>query len=361
MSFKFIRETGFKHKFGAHVGMGGGIFNSVTNAMNVGCNSFALFLKNPKRWVSPMFSDEDASKFVEYCKEHGFNPRTDVLPHGSYFINMANPDPAKAQQSLECFLDDLVRCEKLDIGHYNFHPGSSLGSDHEESLKRLAANINKAIEQTSFVKIVIENMAGHGNLVGGELEDIQKVISMIDKKERVGVCIDTCHTFAAGYDLRDEEAWTKFWDEFDSKIGFQYLSALHINDSKAPLGANRDLHQRLGWGFLGLECFRLLANDPRLEGIPLILEVPVEPKDDSAFGEDIKLLEWLVGKSKDDKEVLEKSIELQKLGEKERKEQLAKFEKKKEKKPAKRAKGQATIAKLVKKQKIEVKVETETK
>ncbi|KAH3660007.1 hypothetical protein OGAPHI_007212 [Ogataea philodendri] len=366
IDFKIIQaisepvETGFKNKFGAHVGMGGGIYNAVTNAMNVGSNSFALFLKNPKRWVSPMVSDEDASKFIELCKEYNFNPRTDVLPHGSYFINLANPDPEKAKQSLECFVDDLVRCEKLNIGHYNFHPGSSLGSDHEESLKRLAANINQAIERTSFVKIVIENMAGHGNLVGGELEDIQKVIALVDNKNRVGVCVDTCHTFAAGYDLRDEEAWDKFWKEFDTKIGAQYLSALHINDSKAPLGANRDLHQRLGWGFLGLECFRLLANDSRFENIPLILEVPVEPKDDSGFGEDIKLLEWLVGKSKDDKEVIEKSIALQKLGEKERKEQLAKFEKKKAKPAPKRAKGQATLTSITKKRKVEVKVGPES-
>ncbi|ODV86351.1 hypothetical protein CANARDRAFT_6833 [[Candida] arabinofermentans NRRL YB-2248] len=347
--FNFVRETAFKHKFGAHVGMGGGVYNAVTNAMNVGANSFALFLKNPKRWVSPMISDEDAMKFKEFCKVHGYDSMTDVLPHGSYFINLANPDPEKETTSLTSFIDDLTRCEKLNIGLYNFHPGSSLGSNHDESLQRLAKNINIAVKKTTFVKIVIENMAGHGNLIGGQLDDISRVISLIEDKSRVGVCIDTCHTFAAGYDIREEDNWKKFWDQFEEKIGFQYLSALHLNDSKAPLGANRDLHQRIGWGFLGLECFRLLANDPRFEKIPLILEIPADPKDDSPFGEDIKLLEWLVGKEKDDPEYLEKSEALQKLGQREREEQLLKFEKKTVKRERDEAKNDITS--MLKKQK----------
>ncbi|GME94171.1 unnamed protein product [Ambrosiozyma monospora] len=218
---KFTRQPQFKHKFGAHVGMAGGVFNSVTNAVNIGANSFGLFLKSPRRWVSPMIPDEDADKFKKLCKEHNFDPRTECLPHGSYFINLANPDEAKLKQSLDSFIDDLTRCEKLNIGLYNFHPGSSLGSDHKESLKRLAENINTAIEKTSFVKIVIENMAGHGNLIAGKLQDIADVIEMVDNKERVGVCIDTCHTFAAGYDLRTEDDWDKFWKEFESTIGFK--------------------------------------------------------------------------------------------------------------------------------------------
>jgi len=184
-------------------------------------------------------------------------------------------------------LDDLRRCEQLGIGLYNFHPGSSLGNGHQVGIKNLAKNINRAIEETEFVKIIIENMAGTGNLIGSNLQDIRDVIDLIDNKERVGVCIDTCHTFAAGYDIRTEDDFNKFMDEFDRIIGAKYLSAIHLNDSKAPLGANRDLHQRLGHGFLGLEIFRVIANSKRLEGIPIVLETPAG-KEESIWGEEIK-------------------------------------------------------------------------
>lgn len=184
-------------------------------------------------------------------------------------------------------MDDLKRCEQLGIGLYNFHPGSSLDGDHDEAIKKLAKNINKAIEETTFVKIVIENMAGHGNLIGSNLKDLKDVIDLVEKKDRVGVCLDTCHTFAAGYDIRTEDQFNKFLDEFDETVGKEYLSAIHLNDSKAPLGANRDLHQRLGYGFLGLEVFRVIANSPRLEGLPIVLETPVG-KDESIWGEEIK-------------------------------------------------------------------------
>ncbi len=329
-SFEYVRVKNMPFKFGAHVKTAGGIYKSVTNAMNIGGNSFALFLKSPRRWVSPDLKEENVKTFKEMCKKYGYDTRKDILPHGSYFINLANPDEAKNKQSVDCFIDDLQRCEKLDIGLYNFHPGSSLGTNHEEAVKRLAENINYAISKTKFVKIVVENMAGHGNLIASSLDDLSAVLKMVEKKERLGFCIDTCHTFAAGYDISTEEGWNKFWDEFEQKIGFEHLASMHLNDSKAPLGANKDRHERIGWGFLGLECFRLLANDDRMKGIPLVLEVPIDGKDDvKPYGDDIKLLEWLVGKKKDSAEVLKKTQELQKLGAPGRKEQLAKFEKKK--------------------------------
>lgn len=318
-------------KFGAHVAMAGGISKAVTNAMDIGANSFALFLKSPRRWVSPDIKPEEAAEFKRLCELYGYNPRTDVLPHGSYFINLANPDPEKEQKAYGGFVDDLKRCETLDIGLYNFHPGSSLDGDHREALQRLAANINRAAKETKFVKIVIENMAGHGNLIGSNLEDLRDVIAMVDDKSRVGVCIDTCHTFAAGYDIRDKAKWEQFWTTFESTVGWEYLSAIHLNDSKAPLGANRDLHQKLGYGFLGLEVFRCIANDERLANIPIILETPVG-KDDLVYGEEIKLLEWLQGKEADDSEYKEKAEALLKLGAKERDEQLKKFEVKSAKK-----------------------------
>ncbi|CAM9024794.1 unnamed protein product [Wickerhamomyces anomalus] len=221
------------------------------------------------------------------CNLNFLTNESDILPHGSYFINLANPDKEKEDKAYGGFIDDLKRCEQLGIGLYNFHPGSSLDGDHGDAIKKLAKNINRAIEETSFVKIVIENMAGHGNLIGSNLKDLKDVLDLVEKKERVGVCIDTCHTFAAGYDIRTEELFNKFLDEFDEVVGAQYLSAIHLNDSKAPLGANRDLHQRLGYGFLGLEIFRAIANSKRLEGLPIVLETPVG-KDESIWGDEIK-------------------------------------------------------------------------
>lgn len=312
-------------KFGAHVSGQGGISNAVLNSMNVGGNSMAFFLKSPRKWDSPQYTLEEINKFKENCEKYKYNPLTDILPHGQYFINLANPEEDKNVKSYNSFLDDLKRCEQLGIGLYNFHPGSDLGSDHKTALQKLALNINEAISKTKFVKIVLENMAGHGNLIGSDIQDIADVIEMVEDKSRIGCCIDTCHAFAAGYDLTTEESYNLFWDKFDQVVGFKYLSSIHLNDSKSVLGGNRDLHQRLGLGFLGLECFRLIANDTRLAGKPIILEVPFD-KDESVFGEEIKLLEWLVGKSSED--ILEKSEELLKKGAKERDEYLKKYEKK---------------------------------
>ncbi|WEJ96080.1 DNA-(apurinic or apyrimidinic site) lyase [Yamadazyma tenuis] len=354
-TFKYPRVADCAFKFGAHVSTSGGVSNAVTNAMDVGAYSFAMFLKSPRKWVSPEIKDEEAANFKQLCEKHGYDPRTDILPHGSYFINLANPDAEKEQKAFDSFVDDLKRCEKLNIGLYNFHPGSSLDSDHKEALARLAKNINKAIEQTDFVKIVIENMAGHGNLIGSDLQDIRDVIDMVENKERVGVCVDTCHTFAAGYDIRTEKDYHTFWNKFETVIGWKYLSAIHLNDSKAPLGANRDLHQKLGYGFLGLEVFRIIANDEKLKKIPIILETPVG-NDDSIYGEEIKLLEWLQDRSIDDVDFIKKSSELSSSGAKERAEHLKKFEdkaKKTAKKPATKRKSGSIDSMLSKKPKTE--------
>lgn len=350
--FKYPRVQ-CKYKFGAHVAMAGGVSKAVLNAMDIGANSFALFLKSPRKWVSPDIKPEEAQEFARLCEKYGYNPRTDILPHGLYFINLANPDKEKEDKAYGGFLDDLKRCEQLNIGLYNFHPGSSLDSDHSEALAKLAKNINRAMAETSFVKIVLENMAGHGNLIGSNLQDLRDVIDMVDDKSRIGVCIDTCHTFAAGYDIVDAAAWADFWKKYEEIIGWEYLSAIHLNDSKAPLGANRDLHQKLGLGFLGLEVFRIIANDEKLENLPIILETPVG-KDDSVYGEEIKLLEWLQDRSADDKEFVEKAAELLKAGEKERAEQLKKFEVKTAKKEKRAG---SDILSLLKKRKKTVKKE----
>lgn len=341
ITFDRVKECPFK--FGAHVSSAGGISNSIVNASKIGANSFALFLKSPRKWVSPDISDSEAAKFAALCKEHGYDPKTDILPHGSYFINLANPDTEKEEKAYGGFLDDLRRCEKLNIGLYNFHPGSALDGDHREALEKLAKNINRAIKETLGVKIVIENMAGHGNLIGSNLQDIRDVIDLIEDKSRVGVCIDTCHTFAAGYEILTEKTFNEFWLEFEKIIGWEYLSAIHLNDSKAPLGANRDLHQKLGLGFLGLETFRLISNFSKLENIPIILETPNEDNP-SLYGKEIKLLEWLQGKEESDEEFKSKLVELSAEGSKERDEQLTKFEDKKKKNEKATAKGKGKRA-----------------
>lgn len=303
----------------------GGISNSVLNAHNTGCNAFAMFLKSPRKWVSPAFTKEEIAKFNDNCEKFNYNPLTDILPHGHYLINLANPDLEKVDKSYESFLDDLKRCESLGIGLYNFHPGSVLKGDRQVQLKQLAQFLNRAIKETKFVKILLENMAGTGNLVGSNLKDLHDVIEMVEDKTRIGVCVDTCHTFAAGYDISNQESFDKFWKDFDSIIGLKYLHAMHLNDSKAPLGANRDLHEKLGEGFLGLEVFRIIAHADHLRGIPIILETP-QP-DEEGYGHEIKLLEWLESvENPEDQELITKSEEKQQLGSKSRKEQLSKWE-----------------------------------
>ncbi|AET41238.1 DNA-(apurinic or apyrimidinic site) lyase APN1 Ecym_7413 [Eremothecium cymbalariae DBVPG len=328
----FVKSTTSKYKFGAHVSAAGGISNSVSNAFNIGCNSFAMFLKSPRQWNSKPYTKEEIQKFKDNCDKLGYNAKTDILPHGSYFINLANPDHEKAEKAYGAFIDDLQRCEQLGIGLYNFHPGSSLKGDHQRQLDQLAKYINKAIDETSFVKIVLENMAGHGNLIGSNLNDLKTVISLVEKKGRVGVCVDTCHTFAAGYDISDQKSFDSFWKQFDSIVGMKYLSGIHLNDSKAPLAANADRHELLGEGYLGLGVFHTISHTDFLKNIPVILETP--QKEDKGYGEEIKLLEWLETLDVDvtkNEEYLLKSEQLHKRGFKSRQEFATKFEKKRAK------------------------------
>ncbi|ODQ68520.1 major apurinic/apyrimidinic endonuclease [Nadsonia fulvescens var. elongata DSM 6958] len=352
----FHRETDAKYLLGAHVSASGGVYNAIQNSVDIGANAVGCFLKNQRRWESAPYSEDDIKKFHHECSTHNYNSRTDVLPHGSYLINLANPNKEARTKSLNAFIDDLKRCELLGVGLYNFHPGSSLGSDLKESLTRIAEAINEAINQTTFVKVVLENMAGHGNIIGSKLEELAEVIEQVKNKDRVGVCIDTCHTFAAGYDIRTEDKFVEFWNDFDTTIGYKYLSGIHLNDSKAPLGSNRDLHQNIGLGFLGLESFRLIMNKSELQNIPLILETPPDPKrGDENRAEEIELLTWLTGRSADDEQVISKSIELQERGAEERKKHQDQFDKKN--KPAKAKAGTTktqTSLKTTRKRKKEV-------
>ncbi|KAF8250760.1 AP endonuclease [Wilcoxina mikolae CBS 423.85] len=347
------RTLASKMLIGAHVSMAKGVQNSITNAAQIGANSFALFLKNQRRWKSPALSASDTAAFRRLCTEHAYNPLTQILPHGSYLINLATPSTEKQAQAYDCFVDDLHRCEALGIGLYNFHPGSTLGEPRVEALARISAALNKAHKETSFVKTVVENMVGSGNVVGSSFEDLRDIIAGVGDKSRVGVCLDTCHLFAAGHDIRTAESYEEVMRNFDKIVGREYLCAMHLNDSKGPFASKKDLHQNIGLGYLGLEAFRVIMNDERLEGLPMVLETPTG-EDPGVWAREIKLLEGLVGLKGDEESFLKMAEELQEKGSGERDRVSGVVERVKK---AKGAKGKKTLAKRGKKKK---KVETES-
>lgn len=261
---------------GAHVSVEKGVSFAPVNAHDIGAKAFALFTRNPSRWRSKPISDKEAAKFRENCLAYGFTP-AQILPHDSYLINLGSPDPDKLAQSREAFLDELRRCGQLGLTLLNFHPGSHLNlMDPDDCLDRIAESINISLDQTTGVKAVIENTAGQGSNLGFSFAQIARIIDKVEDKSRVGVCIDTCHAFSAGYDLSTDDGYRATWAEFDSVIGPEYLAGMHINDSKRPLASRIDRHESLRQGTLGSRFFEMLMADPRTDGIPLILETPDE-------------------------------------------------------------------------------------
>ncbi|MBT3168254.1 MAG: deoxyribonuclease IV [Candidatus Cloacimonetes bacterium] len=259
---------------GAHVSVAGGVANAPLNAQKIGAKAFALFTKNQRQWSAKSLSKEDILAFKTNLEKTGILSKY-VLPHDSYLINLGHPEAEKLEKSRSAFLDEMQRCEQLGLQLLNFHPGSHLGKISEkESLKKVAESINFVFSQTKNVMAVIENTAGQGNNIGFRFEHLAEIIVNVNDKSRVGVCLDTCHTFASGYDLRTEEACVKTFIEFEKIVGFEYLKAMHINDSKKELGSRVDRHESIGKGFIGLDAFKLLMNDSRFDNIPLILETP---------------------------------------------------------------------------------------
>ncbi|MBR1964666.1 MAG: deoxyribonuclease IV [Muribaculaceae bacterium] len=275
---------------GAHVSAGNGVSQAPINAHNIGARSFALFTRNPSRWQSKPISDKEAETFKENCIKYGYSPNQ-ILPHDSYLINLGAPDDEKLIMSREAFLDEMRRCEQLGLTLLNFHPGSHLKLiSPDDCLDRIAESINITLDATKGVKAVIENTAGQGSNLGYAFAQIAHIIDKVEDKSRVGVCIDSCHAFAAGYDLSTPEGYESTWKEFDEVIGLQYLSAMHINDTKKGLASKVDRHAPLGQGMLGAEFFKLLMNDSRMDNIPLILETP----DESLWAQEIQWLDSLV-------------------------------------------------------------------
>lgn len=295
-------------KIGAHVSAAGGVENAVRNAAMVGANAFALFVKSQRKWDSPPLSAENIDVFTTRMQEFGYSPKH-VLPHGSYLVNLGNPDEAKRQKSFNCFLDDLQRCEQLGLELYNFHPGSTVGqATKEESIALIAECINNAHKATKYITIVIENMAGSGNVIGSQFSELKGIIDHVEDKTRVGVCLDTCHAFAAGYDISTKDGWDATLAAFDTEVGLSYLKGLHLNDSKAALGSKKDRHENIGLGHLGISTFRHIVSDPRTQDIPLILETPTFEATE-IWTKEISALNCL-SNLVDDSEVLETELSL---------------------------------------------------
>lgn len=259
---------------GAHVSAAGGVENAPERAHEIGATGFALFTKNQRQWKSKPLTEENISLFKERCSKLGFIMDA-IIPHDSYLINLGHPEKEKLQKSRDAFLVEMQRCEQLGIKLLNFHPGSHLNKISEkECLARNAESINIALEQTEFVKAAIENTAGQGTNLGFRFEHLAEMIEQVDQKERVGVCIDTAHAFAGGYDISTEEGFTDTFEQFDEIVGFDYLLAMHLNDSKKECGTNVDRHDSLGDGYIGWTPFEMIMKDSRFDGIPLILETP---------------------------------------------------------------------------------------
>ncbi|HIF9239713.1 TPA: deoxyribonuclease IV [Photobacterium damselae] len=257
---------------GAHVSAAGGVYNAPLNAHNIGANAFALFTKNQRQWIAKPLEQSAITAFKARCQQYGFHPEA-ILPHDSYLINLGSPDAEKLEKSRNAFIDEMDRCQQLGLHLLNFHPGSHLKKISEsDCLALIAESINMAHQAVPNVVAVIENTAGQGSNLGWRFEHLAEIIAQVEDKTRVGVCIDTCHTFAAGYDLRTEQATEQTFAEFDQIVGMPYLRGMHLNDSKGKLGSHLDRHNSLGVGEIGWDCFRYLMQDPRFDNIPLVLE-----------------------------------------------------------------------------------------
>ena len=273
-------------KIGAHVSAAGGVENAPLNALTIGADAFALFVKNQRQWSAKALEVESINKFDENLKLANIK-KEHILPHNSYLINLGHPDAEKRKKSINAFIDEISRANLLGLKMINFHPGSHLREISEnECLENISNSINFIIANTSDVKLVIENTAGQGSNLGYKLEHLAYLIDKTQNKQRIGVCIDTCHFFAGGYDLRSKESYKKTMSEFDKLVGYKYLSGMHLNDSKNSLGVKKDRHESIGKGTIGLEAFENIMRDENIDEIPLILET-INPE---IWAEEIKLL-----------------------------------------------------------------------
>jgi len=259
---------------GAHVSSSGGVENAPYNANEIGAKAFALFVKNQRQWFAKPLTAENIDGFKKGCEQYGYDLNY-ILPHDSYLINLGSPDSDGLQKSRNSFLKEIQRCEQLDIKLLNFHPGSHLRKiSEDECLDRIAESLNIMLDKTRGVTLLIENTAGQGSNMGYKFEHLAHMIEKVEDKTRVGVCIDTCHTFAAGYELRTKDGFNKTFKDFDDIVGFKYLKGIHLNDSMKDFASRLDRHESIGDGLMGIEPFKFLMNDKRFDNMPVILETP---------------------------------------------------------------------------------------
>jgi deoxyribonuclease-4 len=275
---------------GAHVSAEGGVQNAPVNANIIGAKAFALFTKNQRQWFSSPLTRKSISEFRENCEKFEYKP-FQILPHDSYLINLGNPEKEPLGKSRASFLDEIRRCEQLGLDRLNFHPGSHLNlTGIEECLKIIAESINITLDKTKGVTAVIENTAGQGTNLGHTFEQIKFIIDYVEDKSRVGVCIDTCHAYSSGYDVKTGEGFADTFTKFEEIIGFGYLKGMHLNDTKKEFGSRVDRHETLGNGLLGEDPFHHIMNDKRFDNMPLILETP----DENLWADEIKKLYSLI-------------------------------------------------------------------
>ncbi|PIE61842.1 MAG: deoxyribonuclease IV [Desulfobacterales bacterium] len=275
---------------GAHVSAAGGVENAPVNAQRIGADCFALFTKNQRQWQAKPLSNKSIQAFKANCNALGFGPGQ-ILAHDSYLINLGHPDQAALEKSRHAFIDEMQRCHALGITMLNFHPGATLKKvGMKDCLSTIAQSINLAHQSVPQVIAVIENTAGQGSSVGFEFEQIKAIMDQVEDPSRIGVCIDTCHAFAAGYDFVTQDGYERTWDQFDTLIGFDKLRGMHLNDAKKPLNSRVDRHERIGEGQLGPAAFQALMEDDRLNHIPMILETP----DNRIWGKEISRLKSLI-------------------------------------------------------------------
>ena len=261
---------------GAHVHASGGVENAPVNASKIGAKAFALFTKNQQQWKASPLTQKSISQFKENCQKYGYHPRH-ILPHDGYLINPGSPDKDMLDKSREALLDEMQRCEQLGLVMLNFHPGAHLNKMSEEDcLKVIAGSVNFVLQKTAGVTAVIENTAGQGSSVGYKFEHLKAIIDMVDDKSRIGVCFDTCHGYASGYDIKSAAGYDLTFREFDRIIGLPFLKGFHLNDARKGLASRVDRHESIGKGELGEEVFKRIMNDPRFDNMPIILETPDE-------------------------------------------------------------------------------------
>jgi deoxyribonuclease-4 len=275
---------------GAHISASGGVENAPLNAHAIGAKAFAFFTKNQRQWVASSYTEQNIDLFKSRCAEFGFSP-DHILPHSSYLSNLGHPEEEGIRKSRQAFFDEMEGCEQLGLNRFNFHPGSHLNQISVDGcLDRIAESVNMALDRTHGVTAVLENTAGQGTNVGNTFEQLAHIIDKVNDKSRVGVCIDTAHTLAAGYEIRTRETFEETFRLFDEIVGFRYLRGMHINDSKKELSTRVDRHDSIGKGVMNLDLFSFIVNDPRFDDLPLILETP----DETLWAEEISMLYALI-------------------------------------------------------------------